>query len=384
MFNFTGDLEISKSWLNRALILQSFQPELVIHGYSEAEDVRLLKVALLKFKSGETNLYAGLGGTTFRFLAFRISRQAGEYFLAADKKLLLRPQIEIVNILAQLGVQSELTHAGLKIRSEGWKMPNQPLKIDTAESSQFLSALALSSIDLDFDIPIEPIEKITSAGYFQMTLQMLQSIGVQFGQAKQKINAQDILGEIDISSSFSLVAAAVLSGDVQITNWNSNSSQPDILFLDFFKLMSINFVIKNNIFKINQQQSYLSLNADLSNCPDLFPVLSVLCAFAIGESDLYNAPQLKHKESDRIEKTYELLHRCGFKVHRKTDGLIISGDPNKYYKTKDVILFDPDGDHRMAMAAGLLMLKGFPIQMPDLNVVNKSYPQFFQHIGLVK
>jgi 5-enolpyruvylshikimate-3-phosphate synthase len=30
-----------------------------------------------------------------------------------------------------------------------------------------------------------------------------------------------------------------------------------------------------------------------------------------------------------------------------------------------------------------LMIKGFPIRLPDMSVVNKSYPQFFQHIGLL-
>lgn len=389
MFDFSGELEISKSWMNRALILQSFDSDVEIKGESSAQDVQLLKKALYDFSKGKKEFEAGLGGTTFRFLAFRISRSVGEYFIYADEKLLNRPQNEIINILKQLGVQAELNSKGLKIKSNGWQKPQQDLKIDTKESSQFLSALALSSLNLEFDLPMAPFDKITSSGYFEMTLEILKMCGIEFGKAHQKNKIKNLKGEIDISSAFSLIVAGVLNGSVQITNWIEKPSQPDIQFLNFFKTMNIHFEIKkneikNNFFKIQKQNNFKNLSADLSNCPDLFPVLSVLCAFSNGESNLFNAPQLKFKESDRIEKTYELLSRCGFLIEKKADGLIIQGQPNHTDKLNDVILFDPDHDHRMAMAAGLLMLKGFPIRLPDMNVVGKSYPQFFQHIGLKK
>ncbi len=384
MFQFSGDLEISKSWMNRALIIQSFNPDLKIIGTSLADDVQLLQKALFDFAEGKTEFYAGLGGTTFRFLAFRLSRSPGEYFIRADEKLLSRPQTEIVNILKQLGVEAELISHGLKIKSSGWKKPTRDLKIDSKDSSQFLSALALSSLDLNFDLPFEPSEKITSAGYFEMTLKMLKMCGVEFGKARQKNKILSLDGEVDVSSAFSLIAAAVLNGRVDIKNWTEKSTQPDIQFLDFFYRMNIRFESKNNSFEIKKQNNFKSLSADLSNCPDLFPVLSVLCAFADGESNLFNAPQLKNKESNRIEKTYELLNRCGFSAEKKSDGLIIQGNPEHTYKPKDFILFDPDHDHRMAMASGLLMIKDFPIHLPDMDVVHKSYPQFFQNIGVQK
>ncbi len=383
MFQFLGDLEISKSWMNRALILQSFNPDLKIIGTSLADDVQLLQKALSDFADGKTEFYAGLGGTTFRFLAFRISRQPGEYLIRADEKLLNRPQSEIVNILNQLGVTAELNSAGLKIKSNGWQKPQQKLQINSKDSSQFLSALALSSVNLEFDLDIAPYEKLTSEGYFEMTLQMLKLCHIEFGKAGQKNKTMILNGEVDISSAFSLISAAVLAGSAEITNWVKQSTQPDIQFLNFFNKMNIQFKIQDRIFKIQKQKNFKKLSADLSNCPDLFPVLSVLCAFADGDSDLFNAPQLKYKESDRIEKTYELLTRCGFSVTKKSDGIKIQGQPDHTYKAKDLILFDPAHDHRMAMAAGLLMIKGFPIRLPDMSVVNKSYPQFFQHIGLL-
>lgn len=381
MFQFVGDLEISKSWMNRALILQSFQTELKIIGDSTSQDVQLLKKCLVQFKEGETEFYAGLGGTTFRFLAFRVSRKPGNYLIRADQKLLGRPQSEICEILKQFDVQAEFNTDGLVIRSNGWQRPQSPVQVGATESSQFLSALALSSVDLDFYFQIAPLQKITSESYFTMTLELLKQAGVTFGQAHQSVRPMDLIGEVDVSSAFALIAAGVLGGNVCIQNWNSESLQPDIKFLDFFQQMGIHFSATNSIFQISTQTGFQSLRADLSSCPDLFPVLAVLCAFSEGTSTLFNAPQLKFKESNRIEKTFELLSRCGFQVQKTDEGMIILGQSDKSYKAKDLILFDPAHDHRMAMAAGLLKIKGFPIQISDMTVVNKSYPQFFQHIG---
>jgi 3-phosphoshikimate 1-carboxyvinyltransferase len=142
--------------------------------------------------------------------------------------------------------------------------------------------------------------------------------------------------------------------------------------------MGISFEQNGNTFKIQQQSFFKGLNASLENCPDLFPVLAVLCAFAESDSHLYGAPQLKFKESDRIAKTAELLSKCGCRVTALDDGLKISAAA----AAPVGFLFDPEHDHRMAMAAALLKIKELPVEILNPSVINKSYPQFYQHIGL--
>ena len=44
--------------------------------------------------------------------------------------------------------------------------------------------------------------------------------------------------------------------------------------------------------------------------------------------------------------------------------------------------FNPDHDHRMAMAAAVLKLAGFTIDIQDADVVKKSYPGFWKDIGI--
>ncbi len=384
-FHFSGSLEISKSWMNRALILQSYNPHIQIHGESSADDVVLLKKALTDFKNDQKEFQVGLGGTTLRFLALRLSRAIGEFTIFGDEKLFSRPQTELIHVLNQLGVNAELSENSLKIKSEGWKKPTKAIQIDTQKSSQFLSSFVLNAMDLDFDLQYQTSQQITSEGYYQYTLDLIRKCGVEISDQKirsQKLKPIVLKGEIDVSSAFSLIAAGILAGDVEIKNWSDKSLQPDMQFVQFFKQMGISFDHTESEFKIKQQSEFKNLQANLKNCPDLFPVLSVLCAFAEGESHLFGAHQLIHKESNRIQKTYDLLTRCGVKAELQNDGLKIQGNPNAKYRTKDLIHFDPDGDHRMAFAAAILQIKGFPIIITDPNVIKKSYPQFYQHIGL--
>ena len=102
-----------------------------------------------------------------------------------------------------------------------------------------------------------------------------------------------------------------------------------------------------------------------------------LCALAEGNSELYGAPQLVYKESDRIAKMKELLSATGRTVETTNDGVKIGG---KF--SPGEILFDPDHDHRLAMAAGVLMLAGVPIRLKHPQVTDKSFPGFWPAIGV--
>lgn len=389
-FSFSGSLDISKSWMNRALVLKSYEPGLEIIGSSKADDVQLLEKCLIDLKSGKKEFYVGLGGTTFRFFALRVSREAGNFLIRGEKKLFSRPQNELINILKQVGVTASFNEekTEFQIISNGWHSEEKclSLKVDSSESSQFLTSVLLNSVNLSFDLQVETSD-ITSESYFNYTQKMMASLGFAiddlFISRGQRLHPQKFQGEVDVSSFTSLAAAAVLAGKVHLNNWNKFSQQPDMDFTAFFKRMAIKFVTEENNFYISEQRQWSSLKANFEKCPDLFPVMAVLCAFAEGSSHLYGAKQLVHKESNRLEKTFELLKRCNFAVEKLDDGLKIHGNPAAKYLHKDIIQFDPDHDHRMAFAARLLQLKGYPVMITDPGVINKSYPQFYQHTGLL-
>jgi 3-phosphoshikimate 1-carboxyvinyltransferase len=392
MFAFKGEIEASKSWMNRAQVIQYFNKVLKLNGNSSSDDVVKLNQAI-NFIGTTTDFDLGQGGTTFRFFIFLISRLSGSFNLNVHDRLLQRPQEEITNVLKQIGVSAKQLDGQWKIKSEGWKKPSDSIAVSAELSSQFVSGLLLSAWGLDFDLTVEVKKPITSYSYLSMTTDMLLKSGMKlnfnendycfsYSIAKnQKANIEVLNSELDISSAFSLAAAGVVDGDVQITNWNSDSSQPDLVFLEFFDKMNISYSILGSTLSIAKHNNWKSGDFNLQNSPDLFPVLAVLTAFADGNSKLYGAQQLKYKESNRIQKTHDLLRAAGFRCEVLKDGLLIQGK-SSLQNLNTPIVFNPDHDHRMAMAAALLKLKGYDITIQNPEVVNKSYPKFWSDIGL--
>lgn len=393
MFMFRGNLLSSKSWANRALVIQHFNPQIEFEINSCSEDIVSLRNAI-QAKIHNEVFDLGLGGTSFRFFCFLISRYPGKWVVSAHSRLLERPQEEICEILGQLGVKSKMTSHGLEIHSKGW---NQTSKVHCSadRSSQFITGLLLSCWRLKFDLEIEIAKPVSSFGYLKMTLEILHQSGMQVKVTEQEdlilikvlkeqqAKVRSLKPEPDVSSAFALAAAAVLDGNLEIENWNQCTDQPDWVFLDLFKKMGIAYQINNNSFKITKQDRWKSINFNLADSPDLFPVLSVLCAFGEGVSSLTGGRLLKYKESDRIKKTKELLDLIQVKNELLPDGIRIFGGSGT--QPQNVPLqFNPDHDHRMAMAAGLIKLKNYNLEILTPDVVNKSYPNFWKDIGLVK
>lgn len=381
-FRFRGCVPPSKSLLNRALIVRSHSDVFKVFGDSEAEDVMFLRKALGKVEDGK-EFYLGDGGTTLRFFALRASREKGTFVLRGGARLFQRPQGALVEILQSLGVQSEITPQGMVIRSQGWRDPGGPLFVPTGQSSQFVSSLVLNSWNLPFDLILEWKDRVVSEPYFAMTLALCQKAGLEFERterslripAGQKPRAVSYRVEPDFSSMFSLAAAGAIAGQAVFEDLPGESLQPDFRFFEILENMGSKVTREGDSISVASGQSLKAIDVDLGDCPDLAPVLSVLCAFAQGTSILRGAKQLKFKESDRISSTASLLKKMGVTVRSREDGLEIDGDPNLPPKEFD---FDPDEDHRLAMAAGVLIAKGWPVHVMHPEVVNKSFPEYWR------
>ena len=370
-FSYSGPIPASKSLLNRWLIVQSYTlaGEIVLHGDSQADDVKLMRQALSDFKNGKTEFNCGAAGTVLRFLALRVSREKGEFVLRGSKRLFERPQQELCKILQQLGAKAEMNSEKtyLKITSQGWNIPVPPLEISGAESSQFASAVLLNTIGLEKPLQIKLSEEMVSESYFAMTQQVMQQA------AKSKKN---IFIELDMSSAFAIAALAALSGKCELQNFPRESLQPDFIFVELLKKMGVHVELKSKTLKVSSTQNLEPIEFNLKNAPDLFPLLAVLCAFVEGKSVLFGAPHLKSKESDRIAKTAELIRLCGRKVEEREDGLVIYGSQKKIKMARST--FDPAEDHRLVMAAAMANAGGADIHILNPLVVNKSFPEFLE------
>lgn len=387
-FTFRGEISSSKSIFNRLLIAQSFSDRIQIRGITQSEDVLYLQKALRDFKHGEKEFFCGDGGTTFRFLAARVSKTPGEYRLTGSEQLFSRPIKEMLQFFDQVGVRHSLSGTSLDIKTDGWRIPDQIVCAST-QTSQFLSAIALSAWNLDRDLRVLMSRSIASRGYLEMTLKILEQCGcksiiqeasaasdpVLIIKAGQQPMATVLNVEQDMSSLFALAACAVLAGEIEIKNVPIESLQPDSIFFDHFRRMKLVYEMSEKTFFIRKQDITRGLDADVSNSPDLFPVLAVLCAKAKGYSTLTGVQNLKHKESDRLKNVLELLHRIGRRVDTIDNGVMIHGRGEEFSATGD---FNPQGDHRMAMAAQVANFGGAKLNILDKSVTNKSFPEFWE------
>lgn len=390
-FSFKGEISSSKSLFNRALIAQSFSEHIQIHGLTQSDDVLFLQKALKAFKFGEKDFFCGDGGTTFRFLALRVSRTVGEYKLTGSTQLFSRPIKELLQFFDQVSVEYKLEKNSLLIKSKGWQIPTSVF-CTGIESSQFLSGIVLSSWDLKKELKIILPRKIPSIGYLKMTLDLMRECGAQVQWTEGSLisdpfilvapqqKPQNVILQIeqDMSSLFTLAACAIMGGEVEIKNIPLQSLQPDYIFFEYFQKMKILFKLENKTFFIRMQNNYKGIEADLTGAPDLFPVLAVLAARAQGISTFTGLQNLKHKESDRYENTIVLLEKLGRRFDKLENGLMIHGKTEEFSTIGD---FDPRGDHRMAMAAQVANLGGAQLSIKNKSVTQKSFPEFWSILG---
>jgi len=386
--SFVGRGPASKSLLNRAYIIQSYDPGFKIIGSSTCDDIQTIQKALEDFRNGNS-IFCGQSATAFRFMALRVSRRPGKYILSGEKRLFERPHQTLIKILSQLGVSAQIQdESQLIITSEGWKPQGDALTFSSDISSQFASSVLLNSFNLDRDLFISLEGPILSFSYLKMTLLFLKYLGFTVNgelpelcvPAHQKIRRKSYEVEPDMSCLFTLACFAVLKGQAVFTPWVKESLQPDAVFPFILSNMGVNLMEKRETLKISSSQNRNGLVRNVENNPDMFPLMSVLCALSQGESFLYGAPHLKFKESDRLSLTARLIRQAGRVVVQTQDGLRIKGSL-KTGEGKNIV-FDPQGDHRMAMAGALLLYAGFDVKIKNPECVNKSFSECWKIIGV--
>ena len=385
---FVGRGPDSKSLLNRAWIVKSYCPDFQIKGASLCDDVQIIKKAVKSLKSRE-EIHCGASAAALRFMALRASREKGEFILTGEKNLFSRPHKDLFFILNQLGVKAFFHDSKkLVIESQGWRPAGDALVVFSNKSSQFASSVFLNSFNLEKDLFVSIEGPMVSVSYLKMTLSFLAELGFEVkGHTRefhipkgQKIKKNKYTVEQDMSSLFALACFASLRGKAVFTPWPQKSLQPDFIFPSLLEKIGVKVEEKNNTLQISSSGRLKGAVFNLRDYPDVFPCLSVLCALSEGVSLLYGAPHLKGKESNRIELSAQLIQKMGRAIEIRQDGLCVKGA--KLMEEGKKIIFDPFDDHRMAMAAGLLIYAGLDVEIKNPLCVNKSFPDFWNIIGV--
>ncbi|MBQ6179594.1 MAG: type I 3-dehydroquinate dehydratase [Bacteroidales bacterium] len=287
--------------------------------------------------------------------------------------------------------------------------PLIPGKVDISgkEGSQLISGLLMALPLLDGDSVIH-VHEPKSIPYMFITLDVLKKFGIRIGSEmegdEEFMETQDwglctgitfkIKGgqeykpasfsiEGDWSAAANFLVAGAVFGKVQLKGLDTTSLQADISIMDILMDAGASLSQEEETGIITAQRAPLRcFDTDLGNCPDLFPIVSVLAAFCGGVSHILGFKRLASKESDRGKAILETLAKMGVKAYAEGDLLTVEGHSLESRILNGTLLkggeYTSYHDHRMAMALTVASLGADgPIKIDDTACVAKSFPGFF-------
>ncbi len=338
-------------------------------------------------REASSDLFCGESATTLRLMTAVCSLVEGESRLTGGPSLLRRPVGPLIEGLRQLGVGcgSRGGYPPVTVRGEG-RIRGGLVEVPGDVSSQFVSALLIIAPFAGDGVSLRITTPLESEPYVSMTIEAQEAFGVRvhasedmrnFRVERQDYRPAEFTVEGDWSSASFLLAAGTLAGSVSVGNLDPGSSQADSAILDILERMGASVAVGGGSVTV-QRSALRGIEADLSNSPDLFPVVASLCAAADGVSVLHGLRRLRFKESDRVGAMAEGLGEMGVRVETGGGSAMIEGG------TPRGGLVDPHGDHRIAMALGVLGLvaQGETV-IRDAGCVSKSYPFFWQDIEAI-
>jgi len=388
--NIVKDIFISgsKSESNRMLVLQKLFREITIHNLSDSDDTHHLQDAL---SSQDVEINVGHAGTAMRFLtAFFAIQQKRATILSGSERMHQRPIKVLVEALRALGAEIYyLENEGFPpLKIIGKQLTKEQVKINGNISSQYISALLLIAASLPNGLRIELIGEITSIPYINMTLSLLNQIGITTSFKDQIIQVHPfeeakkhtLEVESDWSSAsyfYSIAALSSIGSEIRLSSYKKESLQGDAILANIYKSFGVETVYETNsiILRKTKEPNKEHLSIDLNKAPDIAQTIAVTC-YGLGVScELLGLHTLKIKETDRLEALHSELTKLGANISVTSNSL--------YLKSRSEIVaggsIETYNDHRMAMAFAPLGMK-IPLEILDADVVTKSYRNFWKDL----
>lgn len=366
-------LNSSKSMLIRQLILSFlYGRKMEEICPDDSEDVKvvhhLLSIINQDFTDNETvTLDVRDCGAAYRFLMAVAAVTPGRWHLTGTPRLLTRPIRPLVDALQQMG--AEIAPA-----DDGWNIVGHPLhakrvSIDCTESSQLASALLLIQQRVGLaEVEILPAAP-PSAPYIELTRRMANA----YQQGKT------VPREGDWSTAafwYGYLLARKDLTSLTLNNLHLNSWQGDRVTSEWFRSFGVESEQQSDgvlIRKVDVGNSTAPLTFNLTNHPDLAPVLAATALLCGRRATLHGLASLNSKESRRLDLLSEVLGHFAKVEVGGNDTLEIF--VNQKDSESETLYFDTHNDHRIVMFLTLLSTR-YNIHFSGSQSVKKSYPDF--------
>ena len=324
-------------------------------------------------------------GSTIRFLIPVGLTNENELIFDGKGKLVDRPLDSYYKIFDKQGLKYETTGNKLPLTVNG-KLKAGEYEIDGNISSQFITGLLYALPLLDGDSKLTINKNLESKGYVDLTLEILELAGIEIKnndyklfeiKGNQKYKSFNYTVEGDYSQVAFWIVAGIISAnkdnEIKCLHVNKNSLQGDREVIEIVERMGADLEISDDYIVVKPSKTKGTV-IDISQCPDIAPILTVLGALSEGETRIINGERLRIKESDRITSIKTELNKLGAKVEEEGDSLIIQGVST----FKGGVEVSAWNDHRIAMSLAIASTRcEDEIVIDEAESVKKSYPHFW-------
>ena len=346
------------------------------------DDITVTSARELKLHNNTID--AANSGTTIR-IATAISALANDKIvLTGDSSLKKRPMQPLLDALESLGAKCSSDNGSPPISVAGM-IKGGEVKIPGNVSSQFISALMITAPKLENGLILNIQGKLVSKPYVDATIAMMKKFGAEvetktpykkYVIPEQNYKATTLTIPSDFSSLALLLSASVLLGeDLTIQISTGSMPQTDEAIIDILEIMGVVITLDKNTIKIKSPEKLDGGKFDLSDSPDLIPVIAILALKTSKPIEIFNVEHARYKETDRIAILARELTKLGIKVVEKKDGLILNNSDN--LTGADL---NPENDHRLFMAFCIAGMYVGDCTITDPESVKVSYPNFIEEM----
>lgn len=395
----TITLPVSKSIGARYLVASYFANTLPsCPKLYDCDDLIVIQHALIQLllnkewlEAGEPPIDIHASGTAFRFItAVAASTPGADFLITGTPRLCARPMAPMLEVLRQSGasIESQGENGTGPYRVIGRRLKGGDFEIRGDVSSQFISALMLSSPTWEKGMKLRFTTHLVSRPYAEMTAMIMQRFGIGVNLTEEGVEVKpgeyiaprDFRVEADWSGAgFFYEAATFMNRPIMIDALVSPSFslQGDSATAGFFRRLGVESKF-NRYGTIITRIGLIPMNIeeDLTDNPDLAPAFAVACALTHTHFRFTGVRNLRLKECDRIAAIQAELGKLGYVVTAEEDS--ISWDGSRCEEADPLI--ETYDDHRIAMAFAMAALKLPEIKIKNPEVVNKSFEDFWNQI----
>jgi 3-phosphoshikimate 1-carboxyvinyltransferase len=325
-------------------------------------------------------------GTTIRIMtAISGLVKRGYTVLTGDKSLRTRPMQPILDALVQLGVEAYSTKENgtppLVVKGGGIK--GGMTVVDGSISSQFISGLLVATIFADSKILMKVKGSLVSKPYIDATLAIMNRFGVSIDHSPDMReyyikNARYSPTKFDIPGDFStaalVLAAGALAGEkLKVNGLSFTLPQGDSQIVDILDRMGclIRIDKANGEVLVEGTESLEGGDFDLTDTPDLLPVVSILALKAKSPVTITGVAHARVKETDRVANIAKELVKFGARVEEVHDGLKITAP--RHIRNASLEAYN---DHRLFMAFTIASMITEKSIIAGAESADVSYPNF--------